>query len=131
LAVDRSGIASVQFIIDGADFGAADTASPYKMSADTTLLTNGLHKLSARAIDKAGNIGTANTISVKVANSAPPPPPPPPPPVTTNLILNPSLETAGSAGLPQYWFQGNWGVNQVNFVYPARPMKASRERKWS
>ena len=79
-ATDRSGIAYVQFLVDGADFGAADTLSPYSISADTTQLTNGTHKISARAADKAGNVGISPTVSVNVSNNYVPPPPLPTPP---------------------------------------------------
>jgi glucose/arabinose dehydrogenase len=46
-------------------------------------------------------------------------PPPPPPPVATNLILNPSVETAGTGTLPQNWQSNKWGTNTTTFTYPA------------
>lgn len=50
-ATDNVGVASVQFIIDGADFGAPDMVSPYSIALDTTKLTQGSHTISATARD--------------------------------------------------------------------------------
>ena len=36
---------------------------------------------------------------------------------STNLILNPSLETANGS-LPQYWSTDKWGTSTVSFTYP-------------
>jgi glucose/arabinose dehydrogenase len=38
--------------------------------------------------------------------------------VTSNLILNPSLETHNLANEPENWFQGGWGLNTTIFTYP-------------
>src|SRR5216684_799029 len=68
------GIASVQFLVDGANFGAPATASPYTVSLNTTTLSNGNHTLAARAKDTAGNSATSAAITVTVSNTPPPPP---------------------------------------------------------
>src|SRR5207249_2254411 len=52
-ASDNVGVAGVQFLLDGANLGAEDTASPYSISWDTTAATNGTHTLTARARDAA------------------------------------------------------------------------------
>ena len=61
-------IAGVQFLLDGANLGAEDTASPYSVSWDTTATTNGTHFLTAIARDTNGGTGTASTVTVIVAN---------------------------------------------------------------
>jgi hypothetical protein len=62
-------IASVQFLLDGADLGSADAASPYSVSWNTAGASNGTHTLSATATDSAGNTATATSVSVTVSNS--------------------------------------------------------------
>jgi hypothetical protein len=70
-----SGIASVQFQIDGANLGSADTTSPYSVSLDTTAYTNGSHVLRAIAKDVAGNSKTSATRTISVNNVGPSPTP--------------------------------------------------------
>ncbi len=69
-ASDNSGIAGVQFQLDGANLGSEVTALPYSISWNTTSAGTGSHMLSAIARDFAGNINSA-TIAVSVDNSAP------------------------------------------------------------
>src|SRR5438132_2849785 len=54
-ASDNVGVVGVQFLLDGANLGAEDTATPYSMSWNTTTASNGSHTLSAVARDAAGN----------------------------------------------------------------------------
>lgn len=72
-AADVNGIASVQFRLDGANLGAADTVPPFSVSWATTGSSNGSHTLSAIATDAAGNQSTAANVSVTVANTWPVP----------------------------------------------------------
>jgi hypothetical protein len=51
-ASDTSGVANVQFQVDGTDLGGADVASPYSQSWNTTTVADGPHTLTA--------VGTAN-----------------------------------------------------------------------
>jgi hypothetical protein len=68
-ASDNVGVASVQFLLDGANLGALDVTSPYQIGWDTTTASNGTHTLSAIAADAAGNTGNAVSVSVTVSNS--------------------------------------------------------------
>ena len=70
-ATDNVGVQNVQFRVDGANVGAADTSSPYSLSLNTTTLTNGTHTLSAVARDAAGNTRTSANVSVTVDNALP------------------------------------------------------------
>lgn len=70
-AADNVGVASVQFQLDGANLGAADTTSPYSINWDTTTATNGNHTLTAIAKDAANNSTTSTGITVNVDNAAP------------------------------------------------------------
>jgi concanavalin A-like lectin/glucanase superfamily protein/Big-like domain-containing protein/glucose/sorbosone dehydrogenase/Calx-beta domain-containing protein len=69
-ASDNVGVVGVAFLLDGAAIGAEDTSSPYSVSWNTRTATNGVHTLSARARDAAGNQKTAMGVGVTVSNTA-------------------------------------------------------------
>lgn len=71
-ASDASGIAGVQFLLDGSPLGAEDTTAPYEFSWASTGAANGEHKLSARAKDGVGNTATSTPVTVTVANGSGP-----------------------------------------------------------
>ncbi len=70
-ATDATGVAGVQFKLDGANLGAEVIAAPYVTLWNTTLGAGGTHVLSAVARDAAGSIGTAAPVSVTVDNVPP------------------------------------------------------------
>jgi hypothetical protein len=67
-ANDNVGVASVQFRLDGLNFGAARTMPPYSISWDTTLNANGPHQLAAVARDLSSNQSTSSVVNVTVQN---------------------------------------------------------------
>jgi YVTN family beta-propeller protein len=67
-ASDNAGVTGVKFLVDGAVVGAEDTTSPYGVSWNTTLVSNGMHTVTAVARDAAGNSTTTSTRTVTVAN---------------------------------------------------------------
>ncbi len=67
-ASDNVGVTSVQFTLDGANLGSADTTSPYSITWSTTGASNGTHTLRAVARDAAGNSSTSAALTVTVAN---------------------------------------------------------------
>ncbi|MDR4484699.1 MAG: Ig-like domain-containing protein [Nitrospirales bacterium] len=73
-ASDNVGVTGVQFRLQGANFGAEDTSSPYSTSWNTTTVPNGSYTLTAIARDAAGNTTTAASVTVTVSNTSPPPP---------------------------------------------------------
>ena len=73
-ASDNVGVTSVQFTLDGAALGPADTSAPYSTSWVTTTATPGQHVLRAVASDAAGNQTMSTAVTVTVDNSVPPPP---------------------------------------------------------
>jgi hypothetical protein len=75
-ASDNTGVAGVQFKLDGAGFGAEDISAPYSVGWDTTGASNGSHSLTAVARDAAGNQTTSAAVLVTVSNAAPPSPTP-------------------------------------------------------
>ncbi len=70
-ASDASGVQSVQFTVDGAPVGAPLTAPDagqsylYTTSVDTSVFAAGTHVVSATVTDNAGNIGKANSVTIK------------------------------------------------------------------
>jgi len=68
-ASDNVGVVGVQFFLDGAALGAEDTSTPYSVSWDTSSTVNGVHTLTARARDAAGNTATATAVNVTVSNT--------------------------------------------------------------
>lgn len=70
-ASDNVGVVGVQFLIDGAPWGAEDNAAPWSVEVNTDLLSSGSHTASARARDAAGNIGVSAAVSFIVDNGRP------------------------------------------------------------
>jgi len=69
-ATAGTGIANVQFKLDGNNLGEKASSAPYSVSWDTTQTSNGSHTLTAVATDKAGASATAATITITVMNSS-------------------------------------------------------------
>lgn len=69
-ASDDSGVAAVQFRLDGADLGAPDTQAPFTTTWDTTGLIDGQRRLTAVATDTAGLTTTSAPVDVRTANPA-------------------------------------------------------------
>ena len=69
-ASGSAGIANVQFQVDGASLGAADTTAPYSASLNTTSLANGKHTLTAVATDTSKNKATSAAVSITVNNTS-------------------------------------------------------------
>ena len=63
-ASDNVGVASVQFLLDGAPLGSAITGSSYTMPWDSSSVAAGTHILSAQAKDAAGNTSTAGSVTI-------------------------------------------------------------------
>lgn len=112
-ASDASGIAGVQFKVDGTNVGAEVVTSPYQTSWNTTTVTNGTHIVTAAMRSTSGTVTTSQPITVSVNNVAIPPP------AGTNIIPNASVETVDPAnsGAPQSWNTGGWGTNTTAFSY--------------
>lgn len=64
---DNVGVVRVEFSVNGSVV-ATDDASPFAFAWDSTAVTDGVHTLSARAYDAAGNAGSAPSVSVSVRN---------------------------------------------------------------
>ncbi len=62
-ASDDTGVARVEFLIDGTQVGS-DTAAPYELAWNSAVVMDGQHTVTARAVDASGNTATsARTIT--------------------------------------------------------------------
>jgi glucose/arabinose dehydrogenase len=67
-ANDNTGVAGVQFLLDGRSLAPEVTTAPYAVAWDSTQMTNGTHVLSARARDAAGNQAVSASVTVTASN---------------------------------------------------------------
>ena len=66
-AADDIGVTSVQFLVDGAPLGVADTDAPYEVAWVDPTTANGAHTMSAVARDAAGHDTTSGSVALTVA----------------------------------------------------------------
>jgi hypothetical protein len=71
-ASDDTGVAGLQFRLNGADLGPELSAPPYVVSWDTFGASDGPHQLTAVARDAAGNSAPSVPVDVMVGNGASP-----------------------------------------------------------
>ena len=68
-ASDASGVRSVRYLLDGAVISGDITTAPYSYTWTLNKVSPGTYQLTARAIDNAGNVGTASImVTVKAGN---------------------------------------------------------------
>src|SRR6266849_4718948 len=71
-ATANSGVARVQFTLDGNSFGSELSSPPYSLLCDTRTAPNGMHLLAAVARDASGNAAVSVPIFVTVNNDVRP-----------------------------------------------------------
>jgi glucose/arabinose dehydrogenase/peptidoglycan/xylan/chitin deacetylase (PgdA/CDA1 family) len=115
-AADNVGLGGVTLFVDGVQEGSENlvvgTSVSFGFDWNTAGVSNGVHTLSVRARDGAGNIGMSPSVSVTVQNGTTTPP------QGDNLILNGDFETNGTGGNPLHFNRGGWGTNNRAFAYP-------------
>jgi Animal haem peroxidase/Bacterial Ig domain/RTX calcium-binding nonapeptide repeat (4 copies)/PASTA domain len=109
-------VAGVQFLLDGNPLGAEDTTSPYSVSWDSTTTVNGLHVLSARARDAAGNTATSAGVTVDVVNDPVPP--------TVSITAPADGATVTGIVTVSATATDNVGVAGVQFLLDGAPLDA-------
>ncbi|MES9992280.1 MAG: Ig-like domain-containing protein [Candidatus Thiodiazotropha sp.] len=70
-ATDTTGVAGVQFQLDGIYLAAEQRNFPYEIVWDTTTIGNGDHTLSAIARNVVGDLELSNEVQVTVENTTP------------------------------------------------------------
>lgn len=64
-----SGVKKVDFYLDNTTLiGTATSGPPYAINWDTSSVATGVHPLTAKAADYAGNTGTSSSVSITVTN---------------------------------------------------------------
>jgi chitodextrinase len=125
-AADNVAVASVQFKLDGANLGAADTTAPYSFAWDSTKTSNGAHNLSATATDTSGNTANSANVSVTVSNSSTDTTPPtvsitaPANGVTVSGTVSVTANASDNVGVASVQFQldsANLGVVSIASPY--------------
>jgi hypothetical protein len=108
-ANSSSGVAGVQFKLDGANLGAEVTAAPYQLSWNTNSVANGSHTLSAVLRSTTGATAPSTGVAVTVNNAA----------LGTNVALNkPSQQSSVSAWSKTNDAQGgNDGIKNGSFGF--------------
>ncbi|MBL7738170.1 MAG: hypothetical protein JNK14_03055 [Chitinophagaceae bacterium] len=106
-ASDNTGVAGVQFLLDGLNLGAEDLAAPYGISWNTITVSNGSHTLTARARDAAGNTTTSAEVIVTVNNDITPP--------SVNITAPAAGSVSGTINVSAN-ASDNVGVNGVQFL---------------
>ncbi len=66
----QSGLASIQFQVDGNNVGTVGTSSPYSISYDASGLSAGAHAITAIAYDNVGNYATSSAVTITVDTSS-------------------------------------------------------------
>ena len=107
----QSGIASVQFLLDGQPL-ATVTAAPYTFSWNTTSVSNSQHTLTAIAKDGAGNTATSAPVPVTVLDTTPP---------TVSLASLPS-SVSGTQILTANASDTQSGIASVQFLLDGQPL---------
>ena len=107
----QSGIASVQFFLDGQPL-ATVTAAPYTFSWNTTSVSPIQHTLTAIATDGAGNTATSAPVTVTVLDTTPP---------TVSLASLPS-SVSGTQILTANASDTQSGIASVQFLLDGQPL---------
>jgi len=98
-ATDDTGVARVDFLVNGSVVGTAST-EPYSVNWNSLLNADGAASVVAKAFDAAGNSTETPVVNVTLNNHA------------DNLLTNPSLEMdANNNGYTDCWQRAGYGTN--------------------
>lgn len=115
---------TLQYELAGGGFSYADVLTPpassswSPVSVDFTVPEN---VSRVRVFHLINQNGTVTTDNASLEDVTPPP--------SGNLVPNPSLESAGSGGLPSSWARGRWGSHNATFTYPVDGFDGTRGAK--
>ena len=108
---------SVQFLLDGAPLGAADTAAPYEVEWPTDRRDQRAHTLTAVARDAAGHETTATAVIVTVLNDTAAP--------TVSLTSPAAGATVSGSVTVTATASDDVGVTSVQFLLDGAPLGAA------
>ena len=117
-ASDNEGVAGVQFVLDGVNFGSEDTQAPYEIEWDSSKAKVGTHRIKAIARDTSDNKTSSVVVYFKVVALKPD--------TTAPLVqitspaagatLSGSVDIEASASDPVVSGATTSGVKQVDFL---------------
>lgn len=120
-AADAFGVARVDFLVDGRVVASEPQSlgdNQYRFAWDSTLVRDGQYRLSAQAVDGAGNRGIAQDVIVRVANTVDTTPP-------TVTILSPAADGSGSGSVTlSASASDDQGVTQIS-IYAGGKLRCS------
>jgi hypothetical protein len=129
-ATDNVGVVGVQFLVDGANYGAEQT-SGYSISLNTTALTNGAHTVSAIARDAAGNKATAAAVNMTVSNTTTPPAPTSNAVVRVNAGGSAYTDASGNAWSADSGFSGGYSYASSNSISGTTSQPLYQTCRWN
>lgn len=106
-ASDNVGVNSVIYSVDGTQIGS-DNSAPYSFSWNSSTVANGIHTITAKATDAAGNVGSS---SIQVT-------------VNTTVLPPTSIPASFQLLTPPVGNQGNeWSCVAFSIAYAARSIE--------
>lgn len=123
-AGDDVAVSKVELYKNGALF-AVDFDAPYEFYWDTTCDPDGVYALTAKAYDKANNVGESNTVSVNVANKAKDTSPPT---ISVTQPLNGSTVSRTIDIMVSAWDES--GISKVEFYINAKLVATDSEEPY-
>ena len=121
-ATDDTGVASVQFYVDGfPPPGSLDTTAPYALAWDTRTASNGAHTLTALATDVDGHTTLSAPVTVNVANSS----------YFQNEILATGFNLPTDIEVPSQWPHAGCGTSRCDHGCCVRPISPIRHHSCS
>jgi hypothetical protein len=110
-ATDNAGVVRASLAVDGALRSSVATG-PYRLSLDTTTMSNGTHTLTVLAYDAAGNVGSADvTVTIQNAGALPQP-------VIPQHLPHIRIAELAYAGTPLDSTAADLLKNSVDLVFP-------------
>jgi hypothetical protein len=115
-AADNVGVTRVEFLVDGGLVGTA-TTGPYSSNWNTSSFSNGVHTLTAKAFDSAGNVGTTSVVITLPISAL----------MTTAITGNTAVGTVTLSGVPSL---SAYGLNTA-VIMPVGASIDSATPAWS
>lgn len=106
-ASDDRRVDKVEFFVRGVLVGS-DTTAPFTITWNSSSVANGVHSISARATDDAGNATTSAAVNATVENSAPP---------TTSVTSPAGGDTVTGSVTVSANASDDFGVARVEFFF--------------
>jgi Bacterial Ig domain len=131
-ASDDVAMDHVSFRVDGKTVNT-DSTAPYSYSWDSTTVPDGSHRITALAVDTAGNSTPSSAATVTVSNATQPPPPPSGVPIRNRVGVNVHMNYGGPYGSVSGVASklSSIGVGLIRDALPSDFNKDAMPRAWN